>query len=286
MKCLVLLYVVVLGSLLSSCAPDAPGPVSVGRPERIVSLGPIITSELYLLGVDDRLVANTVYCKEPADAENKTKIGNMIQINIEKIVSLRPDLVLATGLTHPEKIQKLENIGIRVERMPRPESFSMICKSLIRLGGLVGEQEEAERIVAEVERGVDLLKKQVEGVSKKRVFIQIGTKPLFAVTGDSFINDFIRFAGAENIAGQEATGVYSREKVIKEDPDVIIIATMGIAAEEEKKVWKKYSTLKAVKNDNIHVVDSYKLCSPSPRIFVETLKEIVGILHPDLLISL
>ncbi|MCK5850260.1 MAG: ABC transporter substrate-binding protein [Kiritimatiellae bacterium] len=285
MRYLVLLYVVVLGCLLSSCAPEVKAPERGGRVERIISLGPIITSELYLLGVDDCLIANTVYCKEPVAAENKTKIGDMIQINIEKIVSLRPDLVIATGLTHPEQIQKLRNMGIRVERMPKSESFSMICEHIIKLGELVGKRGEAERIVEEVERGVEDVKKRVEGSPKKRVFIQIGTKPLFAVTGNSFINDFIRFGGGENIAEHEASGIYSREKVIKEDPDVIIIATMGIVAEEEKKVWGNYSTLKAVKNNNIHIVDSYKLCSPSPRIFVETLNEIVGILHPDLSVS-
>jgi len=125
------------------------------------------------------------------------------------------------------------------------------------------------------------MEKGVEGLSKPKVFVQVGAKPLFTITGESFVNDFIRFAGGINIAQNQSSGFYSREEVLKQDPDVIIIVTMGIAGEEEKEVWQRYTTLKATQNNRIHIVDSHKVCSPTPVSFVETLMEMVSILHPE-----
>lgn len=114
------------------------------------------------------------------------------------------------------------------------------------------------------------------------MFIQIGSKPLFVATGNTFINDFIVFAGARNIAGDATSGLYSREEVLKRNPEVILIVTMGISGEQEKTVWEKYRTVDAVRNKRIYFIDSAKVCSPTPIGFAETLEEIVLMLHPEL----
>ena len=111
------------------------------------------------------------------------------------------------------------------------------------------------------------------------MLVQIGAKPLWVATKDSFINDFIKLAGGINIGPSGESGLYSREKVLEQNPDVIIVVTMGIVGEEEKKIWQKYKTLNAAKNNRIHIVDSYKVCSPTPVSFVEVLEEIVGLIH-------
>jgi len=234
-----------------------------------------------LLGADSRLIADTVYCSRPADAKEKTKIGNVTRINIEKIVNLEPDLVIATGLSHPKQLQKLRDLGLRVVRFPNPRSFSMMCREFIRLGELIGERKRATVIVKRAEQGVERIREKTAGLPRKRVFIQIGAKPLFTATKDSFVNDYIEFAGGENIAKQETSGIYSREKVVKENPEVIVIATMGITGEAESAAWRSHRTISAVANDAIHAVDSYEVCSPTPASFVETLDAFVRILHPD-----
>jgi iron complex transport system substrate-binding protein len=277
-KCIAMLMIVFVGS----CKPAKDVSREYSAPQRIVSLAPAITQKLYLLGVDKRLVANTVYCNLPEDAKNKVKIGNVIQVNIEAIVTLKPDLVIAANLTRPEQVEKLETLGIRVVRCLNPKSFAEMCDEFVELGKIVGAQERAEQIVAQVNADVADIRKLTADVSRKRVFIQIGSKPLFTVTKDSFVNDYIEYAGGENIASQERSGIYSREKVVKENPDIIIVTTMGIVGEAEKKVWMKYPTITAVANKNIHVLDSYKVCSPTPVIFVDMLREIAKILHPEL----
>jgi iron complex transport system substrate-binding protein len=252
------------------------------HPQRIISLGPSITEQLYLLEAQNRLVGCTVYCKRPEDAGSKEKVGTVIEVNIEKIVSLKPDLVLATSLTDPKAIQKLKNLGIRVITFPAPKSFSEICGHFVELGRIVGKEKEAEEIVYRAKKTVSSVKQKVKELPKPKVLVQVGAKPLWVAPKDSFVNDFIEIAGGINVGPSGKNGLYSREEVLKRNPDVIIITTMGIVGKEEKKIWQKYKTISAVRNNRIYIVDSDKLCSPTPVSFVETLEEMVNILHPHI----
>lgn len=248
-------------------------------PQRIISLGSVLTEELYLLGVEDKIVGVTIYCQRPAVAKIKEKVGTVTEIDIEKIVSLKPDLVLTTSLTNPKSKEKLKKLGIRTADFPASKNFFQLCEQFLELAKLVNKKGMAEEIVRSASNEVDFIKKGIKGLNKVKVFVQIGTKPLFAANRDYFINDFIEFAGGVNIAADSKTGLYSREKVLEDNPDIIIIATMGIAAEKERETWFKFKTLKAVKENRIYIMDSYKLCSPTPVTFVESLKEIVEILY-------
>lgn len=265
----------------SVTAPDNPH-AGITYPQRIISLGPAITEELYILGAEDRLIGCTVYCQRPPEAKKKEKVGTVIEVNLEKIVSLRPDLVLATSLTDPDAKEKLKNLGIKTVTFPAAKDFNEICGQFQELGKIVGKEKQAAEIAALVRNRVDSIRKKIRGLKSPKVFIQVGVKPLVTATGDSFINDFIEFAGGVNIAKEAGTGLYSREEVVRRNPDVIIIVTMGIAGKEEKEAWAKYKTLNAVKNGRIYVIDSYRLCSPTPVSFAETLEEIARILHPQL----
>ncbi len=117
-------------------------------PQRIISLGPVITDELYILGVEEKLVGCTVYCQRPPEAKNKEKIGTAIEINIEKIVTLKPDLVLATSLTTPKAKQKLKNLGIKVITFPEAKNFSEICEHFLKVARMVDKKKEAEKIIS------------------------------------------------------------------------------------------------------------------------------------------
>jgi iron complex transport system substrate-binding protein len=250
-------------------------------PQRIISLGPAITEEIYLLGADNRLVGCTVYCQRSDEAKNKEKIGTVIEVNLEKITALQPDIVLATSLTNPRVKEKLKNLGIKVIEFPAAKNFSGICSSFLKLGRILGKEKEAEEIVKTAENKVDSLKLKLRGLPKPRVFIQVGAKPLVTVTEDSFANDFIEFSGGVNIAQGIRYARYSREKVLEADPEVIFIVTMGINGEKERGIWQSYKALKASRGNRIYILDSYRLCSPTPVSFVETLETIAGLLHPQ-----
>lgn len=250
-------------------------------PQRIISLSPAITEELYLLGEDERLVGCTVYCQRPDAAKKKEKIGTVVGVNVEKIVALQPDVVLATSLTSPKAKEKLKNLGIKVIEFPAAKNFSEICAHFLELGRIVGREKEAQDIVNTAKNKVDFLKLKLRGLPKPKVFIQVGAKPLVTVTRDSFVNDFIEFSAGINIAKGIRYARYSREEVLEGNPDVILIADMGIDAQKEREVWKSYKALRAARDNRIYTIDSYWLCSPTPVSFIETLKKLAEILHPE-----
>lgn len=246
---------------------------------RIVSLVPTITEELYLLGAGDKIVGVTVYCQNPAKAQTKEKVGTVIDVNIEKTIKLRPDLVIASPLTDHKQLRKLKDLGLRVEIFHEPGDFLGLCENFLTLSRLVGKRQKAEKIVKKANTELQAIQKDIEGVARSRVFVQIGANPLFTANKDSFINDLIEYAGGVNIASDAKTGIYSREEVIKRNPDIILVVTMGIVGQKEKEVWLRYKTINAARNHRVFSVDSHRVCSPTPVTFVETVKEMVRIFH-------
>ncbi|OGW81988.1 MAG: hypothetical protein A3G33_04370 [Omnitrophica bacterium RIFCSPLOWO2_12_FULL_44_17] len=251
-------------------------------PKRIISLGPAITESLYLLNAGDRIVGNTIYCERPEAAKKNEKIGTVVEINLEKIVSLEPDLIIATSLTNSQAKEKLKMLGLRVVEISQAQSFGDLCDNFIRLGEIVGQKQLAEEITATAKNEVTSLKAKTEALPKPTVFLQLGMKPLVTVTQDSFMNDYIEFAGGVNIAKGIGRPLYSKEKVAASNPDVIIVVSMGTNnAEEEKKNWESYQELKAVQKKRIYIIDSNPLCSPTPVSFVAALQNVIHLLHPD-----
>ena len=252
-----------------------------GYPERIISLGAAVTEELYLLGAGEHIAGNTIYCNRPEEAKKKEKVGTVININLEKIVSLKPDLVFATSLTNRQQVQKLKELKINVVEMPAERNFENICVNFLKVAESIGKYPEAEKLVNEIKAKVNSIQAKTRGLPKPKVMVQIGANPLFVATQEYFIHDFIRMAGGINIAKDALTGQYSREEVLKQNPDIILIATMGMTGEQEKIAWKKYSSINAVKNGRIYIIDSDKFCSVTPVSFVEALQEVIKILHPE-----
>lgn len=244
----------------------------ISTPKRIISLGTTVTENLYILEVGSNLIANTVYCQRPPDAANKEKIGSVTKVDMEKILRLKPDLVLATSLTNERQVAKLKNMGLNVEVFPQIQNFEHFCDSFIELGRAVGKKQKAVGIIKKLKSEVEDVRRRREGKKRPSVFIQLGAKPLFAATKEFIVHDMVSIAGGINIAADAGNGAYSRERVLAADPDIILIVTMGIVGEKEKELWESHPVLSAVKNNRIHIVDSYKVCSPTPETFVETLQ--------------
>lgn len=248
-------------------------------PKRIVSLGPAITEGLFLLGYGDNIVGVTTYCTRPPDAQRKVKVGGVTNINVEKITSLTPDLIIATPLTDIRATEKLKLLGYRVVTFPLAKNFDDIVSQFITLAEIINKKSEAQQVAKVAKTRLQQSKKWVNSLNKPKVFVQIGSRPLFTITKDSFVNDMLTSAGGINIAQDAISGIYSREKVIEQNPDVIIIMDMGIVTEEEKEIWMKYKTIKAVSSQRIYKIDSYKFGSPTPLTFVETVEDLIKILH-------
>jgi len=249
--------------------------------ERIVSLSPPITEELYLLGLGENIVANTIYCTRPKEAEKKEKVGSVVYVNVEAIVRLKPDIVFASPLTDRRALERLKRLGIRVVVFPHSKGFEDLCKNFLTLAKILGKEREAEEILNIARKRLEELKKRYGEKEGPTVLFQIGSKPLFVANRDSIVHSYLDYVGGRNVAKDAKTGLFSREEVIKLNPEYIIIVTMGIEGEKEKESWRKFSVLRAVKENKIYLLDSYKLCSPTPLSYVEVLDELARIFYGE-----
>ncbi len=251
------------------------------QPQRIVSLGSYITEGLFLLGVEDKIVGVTTYCNRPEAAKKKEKAGSIVDVSIEKIISLNPDVILTTPLTNEKAKGKLKQMGMKVVEFEQVRDFQQICQQFLKLGRLVHKERQAQKIVDRAKEKAHNIQMKIANMPLKKVFIQVGTRPLFTMNKEFFLNDLIKRAGGINIAENTATGIYSREKVVEKNPDVIIIAGMGLVAEDEKKIWMRYSTINAVKTNSVYSMDPDIICNPLPKNFVNTLEVVAKLLHKD-----
>ena len=253
-------------------------------PKRIVSLAPNITEILYSLGLDEEIVGVSNHCNFPEKAKRKVRVGSYISLDFEKITSLNPDLIIATGAGNTrEMVGRLGKLGFQTYVI-FPKNFDDILQSIIHIGQVVNRDREAREIIEGMRKRAQRVIELTKDLPRPKVFIQIGDAPIVSVGKGSFAEDLIRLAGGENIAGKEKE-VYPRfgmEEILKRSPEVIVISSMNPKGDYQKTLqeWTRWKTIPAVKNGRIHLIDSDLLDRPSPRI-IDGLEELARVLHPD-----
>ncbi len=248
---------------------------SFSKDLKIISLAPSVTKQIYLLEAQDQLVGVTGYCKV-AKPDHKEIVAASMSVNTEKIVSLQPDVIVTTNLTKSKELNLLEKLGFKLVVLPSPSGFDEICDQFIEIGKVIGKEMLAKNIVEEQKIALSNLQTRIPSGKILDIFIEIGAKPLWTATGNTFMHDYIVQLGGKNIAEGMKSGSIGRESVLLKNPDVIIIVTMGMVAKEEKETWQKYKQLNAVKNNKIFIVDADKCCSPTPVSFREVVEELVN----------
>jgi len=252
-------------------------------PRRIVSLAPGITETLYLLGLEDKIVGVTTFCNWPAGALKKTRVGGFTNPSVEKIVSLRPDLIIATADGNRKDIVgQLERLGLTVYVI-NPSDTEKILTGILRIGAITGRREIAKKMVAGLRARLKRIEACTAGRPKPRVFFQIGLEPLITAGGRTLIGEAIVRAGGVNIAAQDTARYprYSAEGVMAGAPEVILFAPMAQDREflAVKKFWQRFPEIPAVKNNRIHPVNADLISRASPRLF-DAIEEMAQLLHP------
>ncbi len=222
------------------------------------------------MGAEGDLVGCTNYCKP---TKKLPIVASAIKVNVEKVIALKPDLVLASTLTPNETLQALKKMKINTVVFPMTHSYAEICSQFLQLGKLVGKEDNAKKVLEGTNKKVSALR--AKKPSSRKVFIELGANPLIAVIPNTFMDDYITFAGAKNIIQNKNSCAITRESVLLQNPDAIFIVTMGVLADKEKKEWERYPNLSAVRNHKIFIIDSDKACTPTPITFVETLETII-----------
>jgi len=253
-------------------------------PKRIVSLAPNITEILFSLGLDEEIVGVSIHCNFPEKAKSKVRVGSYISLDFEKVTSLKPDLIIATGVGNTrDMVDRLGKLGFQTYVI-YPKNFDDILKSIAHIGQVVNREKEARMIIEGMRKRSQRVIELTKGLPRPKVFIQIGDAPVVTVGKGSFADDLIRLAGGENIAKKEKE-VYPRfgmEEILKRSPEVIVISSMNPKGDYQKilQEWTRWKTLPAVKNGRIHLIDSDLLDRPSPRI-IDGLEELARVLHPE-----
>lgn len=266
-------------SLLSSATMATN--IEDSQATRIVSLSPAITEAIYLLGIDDRLVGVTTYCRIPLKAAEKERVGTIVEVDIERIIRLKPDMIFATTLMNERDIKRLKRLGIDIRVFDMAKGYKGLCEILLELGRLTGRIHRAEELIETSNKRIDAIKRGLQHLPRVKVFVQLGVKPLFAATREHFINDLIDYAGGINVFRNNPSGAVSKEEVIMKNPDVILVTTMGLSGEEEKRQWQRYRGIDAVKNNRVYLIDSDTICSPTPVSFAYALEVVAGLIHPE-----
>lgn len=235
--------------------------------QRIVSLAPNITELVYAAGAGERLVGTVEFSDYPAAARQLPRIGSYARVNVEAIVALKPDLVLAWDSGNPSAgITQLRKLGIPIF-VTEPRTLDDVARDLERYGTLAGTR--AGKIAAQDFRK-RLLSLQQKYATRQpvRVFYQIWDEPLMTVNGRQIISDVIRLCGGVNAFAElpALAPTVSVESVLAADPDVIIAGGMGERNASWLELWKKWPRLKATARGNLFFIDPNLLQRHTPRL--------------------
>ena len=254
-------------------------------PQRIVSLAPGITETLYALGLDDKIAGVTTFCDWPKAARTKQKIGGFTNPSIEKIVSLKPDLILATADgNRRDTVQQLERLGFPVY-VTNPSDTKGVLRSILHIGEITNREKDTGILVEILQKRLNNITSQICHKNKPRVFFQLGLEPVITAGKGTLINEVIERAGGINVAGHDTANYprYSAEGIMGASPEIIIFAPMindkKFAA--VKRFWQRFGEIPAVKNNKIYPIDADLINRASPRIF-DAVEIMALIFHPDI----
>jgi iron complex transport system substrate-binding protein len=258
------------------------------HPQRIISLAPSHTETIYALGLSDRLVAVTDYCNYPPEAEEKPSIGGFSTPNIEEVVAMDPDLVLATSIHETEIIPQLEDKGLTVVAL-NPTTIEEVIASITLIGKVTGAEEEAASLVTDMERRVKAVTDKTGGLTeadKPHVLYIVWHDPLMAAGSGTLHDELMRTAGGINVAGDlDEYATISLEAIIAANPQVMI-AGVGMGTGEDLPLQfitneERLGSTEARINHRIYGINVDLVGRPGPRI-VEALEQFAGFIHPEI----
>lgn len=290
LKALIWLIAVLLMVLLP---PESGSPLDAARrlaAARIISLVPAVTEMLYAIGAGERVVAVSSYDTYPQEVARLPRVGALLDPNVERILALRPDLVVVYGSQDDLK-QQLARAGIGVFDY-RHAGLPDITTTIRALGERTGDAARAHAAADRIERGLAAVRARVQGRARPRTMLVFGRerlalRGLYASGGVGFLNDMLEAAGGENIfADVKLQAVQaSTEQIIARRPDVILEIRAANSAfptgdrEAELKIWQSLAAVPAVRSGRVEFLFDDRIVIPGPRV-VEGTEVLARALHP------
>ena len=258
------------------------------RPERIVSLSPQNTELLFAVGAGEQVVGVTSYCDYPPETASRTIVGGFASnsINLEILVGLQPDLIVAGKAIHAPIVKRVEELGIPALCL-EADQLKVLFHDLRLLGQATGHVEQAGRVVADLQQRVDQVAevaKRIPESERRTVFYEVWDDPLGAAGPDSFIGQMLAVCGGKNIIvdPQARYPLVSHEFILAQNPDVILVPDAHANEFQLDDILNRpgWRQLRAVQQRQIHRVDGDLVSRFTPRFF-DALPQIARLIYPE-----
>lgn len=239
-----------------------------GPAQRIVSLAPHLTELLFAVGAGERIVATVAHADSPAEARDIPRVGTATQLDLERLLSARPDLVIAWDSGSPRaQTGRLEELGITVY-YSEPGDFDGIARDLRRLGRLAGTDETAGQAAAAFLDTIETLRVRYSGRPAVSVFYQVWNQPLMTISDAHLIGEAIRLCGGHNVFGNLDSLVPrpGLETVLAANPEAIVSGGPGEDRADWLDPWRQWTNLTAVRRDNLFFIPPSLIQRATPRI--------------------
>lgn len=251
------------------------------EPTKIVSLAPGVTEKLFRLGAEDKLIGRTQYCTYPEKAKGIKEIGTMYEPNIEQVVKLKPDLVMAETHYKEDVLKKISDAKVTISVKNSPKTIEETYDDVLITGMIINRNYEARALASTMREKVNYVSMLTKYVKRPSVYFVVGTGDGGEYThGDNtFVNDIINVAGGINSAKDAEGFQYTVEKLVKNNPDYIF---GGDWAKDIMLKNSNFKTLSALKNDKYIVINEDIFNRPTDRLVNDGLKELLKVLHPEI----
>lgn len=249
--------------------------------KKIVSLAPSITEILFAIGAEDRLVGRTKYCDYPVAATKVRSVGSLYEPDIEGILDIKPDMVIAATHMNEDAMKLFKKAGIRTATQKSPEKMDQIYELIENLGILTEQDYPARALVSTLRskaQRVENIVNQIPLSKRATSYYVVGTgKSEYTAGSDTFIHDLFTKAGAKNVAADVKGWAYTLEKLLDHNPEYIFGESWAM---DTMKGSKNYGALNALKNGKFVVVDANVFSRPGPRAIDQGLKQVLIKLYP------
>ena len=241
-------------------------------PQRIVSLAPGATEMLFAAGAGPQVVATVEYSDEPPAAKRVPRIGDVVAIDMERLVSARPQVVVVwPGGGNVAQIEAIEKMGIPVYRQ-QVNRLADLPGSLRRLGALAGTSASADREARAIETRLAQLAHTYENNKHPSVLLQVWNHPIYTVGGTQLISDAVGVCGARNVFGdlRDLSPAIDQEAVVARDPDVIVAIAAAGTGSQWLSDWRRLPSLRAVRKGNLFAFEDERLVRLGPTVIEAT----------------
>ncbi|MBM6549817.1 cobalamin-binding protein [Marinomonas ostreistagni] len=248
---------------------DKAREVCLDKPaQRIAALSPGATELIFAAGAGAQVVAVVSYSDYPPAAQQITSVGSHTRLDLERLIALQPDLVLAWGTGNPsEQIDTLKRLGLPVYYV-EPHEFGDIADNIVNMAVLAGTEPEGRAEAQRFRRGIAALQQRYQGAAPVPTFYQVWDSPLMSTNGEHYISKVVSLCGGENVFADADRLIprLSQEVVLLRNPEVIVAGGMGERNAHWLEAWRAFPELLATQRDNLFFVPPSLIQRPTPRL--------------------